>query len=157
MCFDDWEAGSKQVLGTVLGETLYKARLVLIQLPVQDKQLPPSVNEPSNNSPHPWCNSCKRMAIHPDELYGPSLYNFNFCFPYHSQTLETDEIKHVPFVPRLHAEVLFQNAITYPGDFRYMYSTPPGRSKNSWSTSRSPTAEIRPTWPSFASTKRRDQ
>ncbi len=96
-----------------------------MQLP--DKQLCPSIHGsgsgPSSSSPDPWCNlyeSARTAAIRPDELYGPTPYDFNFCLPYLPQTLETDVMKLVPFVPRLHAELLFQNAVAYPEDFRFM-------------------------------------
>lgn len=93
-----------------------------------DIQTNPTDGQPaSSDALGAWCNSYKpvRTAILPAELYGPTPYDFNFCFPYLPHSLETDQIKVVPFVPRLHAEILFQHTISYPEDFRYMILTPP--------------------------------
>lgn len=93
-----------------------------------DIQVIPTDSQPtSNHAPDAWCNSYEpvRPTVLPDELYGPTPYDFNFCFPYLPQSLETDQIKIVPFIPRLHAELLFKHAISYPEDFRYMTFVPP--------------------------------
>ncbi len=81
----------------------------------------------SSDAPDACCNSYnpERPSILPEELYGPTPYDFNFCFPYLPQSLETDQIKVIPFVPRLHAELLFQHTISHPEDFRYMAFTAP--------------------------------
>ncbi|KAM5543710.1 hypothetical protein V8D89_002327 [Ganoderma adspersum] len=37
------------------------------------------------------------------ELYGPDPYDINFAWPLHPESLQTDRLKIVPFVPRVHA------------------------------------------------------
>ncbi len=77
---------------------------------------------------HPWCNSYNHLAhatISADERYGPTPYDVNFCLPYNLKFLETDQIKLVPFIPRLHAEGFFLHALSYPEDFRLMHYSPP--------------------------------
>ncbi|KLO13219.1 hypothetical protein SCHPADRAFT_376968 [Schizopora paradoxa] len=75
----------------------------------------------------PWCNSYTntRPALPTDELYGPTPYDVNFCLPYDPKYLETDQVRLVPFIPRLHAQAFFQHAQSYPEDFRYMRYSPP--------------------------------
>lgn len=55
-----------------------------------------------------------------DALYGPTPYDINFCFPYLAQSLESPQIKLVPFIPRLHAETFFIHAREHPEDFKHM-------------------------------------
>ena len=44
---------------------------------------------------NPWI-----PRILPDaELYGPDPYDINFAFPLHAETLQSDRLKLVPFVP----------------------------------------------------------
>ena len=43
-------------------------------------------------------------TVLPDsELYGPDPYDINFAYPLHLDTLESDSLKLVPFVPAVHA------------------------------------------------------
>ena len=37
------------------------------------------------------------------ELYGPDPYDINFAWPLHPESLQTDRLKIVPFIPRVHA------------------------------------------------------
>jgi len=76
----------------------------------------------------PWCNSYNHLAratLSPDELYGPTPYDLNFCLPYDPKGLETDQIQFVPFIPRLHAVLFFEHALAFPEDFRFMHYSPP--------------------------------
>ena len=43
------------------------------------------------------------------ELYGPEPYDINFAWPIHPESLQTDRIKIIPFVPRVHAATLWAN------------------------------------------------
>ena len=43
------------------------------------------------------------------ELYGPTPYDINFAYPIHEDTLQSDRLKLVPFVPSVHAESYWQN------------------------------------------------
>lgn len=43
------------------------------------------------------------------ELYGPEPYDINFAWPLHPESLQTDRLKIVPFVPRVHAETYWAN------------------------------------------------
>ncbi|KLO11420.1 hypothetical protein SCHPADRAFT_929905 [Schizopora paradoxa] len=94
---------------------------------LNDHQIVSDSSSASDIAPDAWCNSYEpvRPTIFPDELYGPTPYDFNFCFPYLPQSLQTDQIKLIPFVPHLHAELLFQHTVSYPEDFRYMTFVPP--------------------------------
>lgn len=38
-----------------------------------------------------------------DQLWGPEPYDINFAFPLHLDTLESERVKVVPFIPRLYA------------------------------------------------------
>lgn len=44
------------------------------------------------------------------ELYGPDPYDINFVFPIHVESLETERVKLVPFVPRVHAQAYWDAA-----------------------------------------------
>ena len=43
------------------------------------------------------------------ELYGPDPYDINFAWPIHPESLQTDRLKVVPFVPRVHAATCWAN------------------------------------------------
>ncbi|KLO16820.1 hypothetical protein SCHPADRAFT_869114 [Schizopora paradoxa] len=101
-------------------------------LEAPSKQIPevPSQNQhhdpPSNAvdlSNSDWCNTYAPKptpTLSPDELYGPTPYDINFVFPYLPHSLETRQIKLVPFVPRIHAQDLFEHATACPRDFSYL-------------------------------------
>jgi len=66
-----------------------------------------------------WINSEGVRAppiVPPNELYGPTPYDINFHFPFRPQSLETQSISLVPFIPRLHAEAFFQYMVSHPDD-----------------------------------------
>ncbi|KAI0704610.1 acyl-CoA N-acyltransferase [Earliella scabrosa] len=43
------------------------------------------------------------------EQYGPTPYDINFAFPIHLDTLQSDRIKLVPFIPAVHASTFWEN------------------------------------------------
>ncbi|KAI0743527.1 acyl-CoA N-acyltransferase [Daedaleopsis nitida] len=53
------------------------------------------------------------------ELYGPTPYDINFSWPLHEETLKTDRLKLVPFVPSVHAETYWANVKDHPELFRF--------------------------------------
>jgi len=55
-----------------------------------------------------------------NELYGPTPYDVNFCFPYLPEVLNAGSIRLAPFIPRLHAEAFFRHTVVHPEDFKYM-------------------------------------
>ncbi len=87
------------------------------------------VELPTNaSSESSWCNAYDanaRPVVPASELYGPTPYDINFCFPYLPQTLDTDQIKLEPFIPRLHAGSFLRHASSFPEDFHFMRFTPP--------------------------------
>ncbi|KAI0338785.1 hypothetical protein BDW22DRAFT_1432305 [Trametopsis cervina] len=54
-----------------------------------------------------------------DEAYGPDPYDINFVFDLHFPSLETERVKVVPFVPRLHMEDYWAQVSTSPDLLRY--------------------------------------
>ncbi|KLO13243.1 hypothetical protein SCHPADRAFT_874454 [Schizopora paradoxa] len=81
-----------------------------------------------STTPSSWCNAYDPNAqpvIPKGQLYGPTPYDINFCFPYVPRALETDQIKLEPFIPRLHGVAFFQHATSFPEDFHFMRFTPP--------------------------------
>jgi RimJ/RimL family protein N-acetyltransferase len=42
--------------------------------------------------------------------YGPEPYDINWPYPIHTQTLENDVIQLVPYIPRLYADIFWENA-----------------------------------------------
>ncbi|KAI0700232.1 acyl-CoA N-acyltransferase [Cerioporus squamosus] len=49
-------------------------------------------------------------AVLPEaELYGPSPYDLNFAYPLHEETLQSDRLKLVPFIPSVHAETYWRH------------------------------------------------
>jgi len=54
-----------------------------------------------------WVNDYKPptpVSLSEAELYGPEPYDVNFTFPLHPESLESDRVKLVPFIPRVHGE-----------------------------------------------------
>ncbi|RPD55249.1 acyl-CoA N-acyltransferase [Lentinus tigrinus ALCF2SS1-7] len=43
------------------------------------------------------------------ELYGPTPYDINFAYPLHEETLQSDRVKLVPFIPSVHAETYWRH------------------------------------------------
>ncbi|KZV75335.1 acyl-CoA N-acyltransferase [Peniophora sp. CONT] len=43
-----------------------------------------------------------------EALYGPDPYDYNFCFPVDFTQLETDRVALAPLVPRIHAQLYFE-------------------------------------------------
>ncbi|KLO13242.1 hypothetical protein SCHPADRAFT_904421 [Schizopora paradoxa] len=60
------------------------------------------------------------VVLPADELYGPTPYDVNFCFPYLPAVLDAGSIRLTPFIPRLHAEAFFTHTAEHPEDFKYM-------------------------------------
>jgi len=84
-----------------------------------------SVIQPSTDTAvGSWCNSytvpTTLNVLPTDELYGPTPYDVNFCYPYLAQTLEHPQLKLIPFVPRVHAEAFFLHCREHPEDFKHM-------------------------------------
>jgi RimJ/RimL family protein N-acetyltransferase len=50
----------------------------------------------------------------PSEDFGPDPYDINFCFPIDVSHLESERVKLVPFIPRLHAETYFEQIRQHP-------------------------------------------
>lgn len=81
------------------------------------------IPSPATSTKFSWVNS---EGIHASpilprsELYGPTPYDINFYFPYLPRSLETAQIKLVPFIPRLHAEAFFQYITSHPNDVHLM-------------------------------------
>lgn len=44
-----------------------------------------------------------------DQLWGPEPYDVNFAFPLHLDTLQSERVQLVPFIPRLHARECWKN------------------------------------------------
>lgn len=59
------------------------------------------------------------------ELYGPDPFDINFVWPIHPELLETERVKLVPFIPRLHADSFGAQVETAPDIFRYYSSAWP--------------------------------
>ena len=60
------------------------------------------------------------------ELYGPTPYDINFAYPLYEETLRTDRLKLVPFIPSIHAETYWKHVKDRPELFQYypvLYST----------------------------------
>ncbi|KAI0755490.1 acyl-CoA N-acyltransferase [Fomes fomentarius] len=55
------------------------------------------------------------------ELYGPMPYDINFAYPIHSETLESDRIKLVPFVPAIHASTFWKHVQGRENDLYHYY------------------------------------
>ena len=76
-----------------------------------------------------WTNSYQPPppveALSDSELYGPEPFDVNFIWPLHPELLETDRVKLVPFVPRLHAGNFWSQVEATPDVFRYYASTWP--------------------------------
>lgn len=53
------------------------------------------------------------------ELYGPEPYNSNWVFPVIPESLETERVKLVPFIPSVHAKHYWTEAIKDPDLWRY--------------------------------------
>ncbi|EIN04868.1 acyl-CoA N-acyltransferase [Punctularia strigosozonata HHB-11173 SS5] len=71
-----------------------------------------------------WTNSFQPPPL-PDAsaLWGPDPYDLNFAFPIHSSTLQNALVAIVPFIPRVHAEAIY-NAFGSDADkaklFKYL-------------------------------------
>jgi RimJ/RimL family protein N-acetyltransferase len=50
----------------------------------------------------------------PSEEFGPDPYDLNFCFPIDVSHLESERVKLVPFIPRLHAKIYFDQIRQHP-------------------------------------------
>lgn len=53
------------------------------------------------------------------ELHGPDPFDINFVFPLHLESLETDRVKLVPFIPRVYGEAYWANVGNNPDLLRY--------------------------------------
>lgn len=71
-----------------------------------------------------WTNSYAPPNTQPEtiseaELYGPEPYDANFIWPIRPESLETERVKVVPFVPRIHAKPFWAKVETAPDLLRY--------------------------------------
>ena len=69
-----------------------------------------------------WTNSYqppRPTAVADSELYGPEPFDINFVWPIRLELLETDRIKLVPFVPRVHAKHFWSGVETAPDLLRF--------------------------------------
>jgi RimJ/RimL family protein N-acetyltransferase len=58
-----------------------------------------------------WVNLYQPPAAAPlIDLYGPDPYDINWPFPIHLQTLENDVVRLVPYIPRAHANIMWEQA-----------------------------------------------
>ncbi|KAI0030307.1 hypothetical protein K488DRAFT_72281 [Vararia minispora EC-137] len=48
------------------------------------------------------------------EDFGPEPYDINFCFPIDFSRLESERVKLVPFLPRLHAQIYLDQVLQHP-------------------------------------------
>ncbi|KLO11161.1 hypothetical protein SCHPADRAFT_930104 [Schizopora paradoxa] len=86
----------------------------------------PAHEIPGEDNVGSWCNAYEpqprifEQTLPESELYGPHPYDVNFCFPYLPEALRNKSLALVPFIPRLHAEKLFEHARHHPEDFQYM-------------------------------------
>ena len=53
------------------------------------------------------------------DLYGPDPFDVNFVWPIRPELLETDRVKLVPFIPRIHGEYFWDQVEASPGLLRY--------------------------------------
>ena len=58
------------------------------------------------------------------ELYGPTPYDINFAYPLYEETLRSDGLKLVPFVPRVHAATYWAHV---KDDLHTLFRTSDGR------------------------------
>lgn len=59
----------------------------------------------------------------PEDLsncYGPDPYDVNFMWPIDFSLLESERVKLVPFIPRLHAQTYVDHTAPYPDISRYL-------------------------------------
>lgn len=60
-----------------------------------------------------------QATLSQEKLYGPNPFDINFVFPLHLESLETDRVKLVPFIPRVYGEAYWENVSSNPDLLRY--------------------------------------
>ena len=69
-----------------------------------------------------WTNSYQPPEATPlaeSELYGPEPFDVNFVWPIDPELLETDRVKLVPFIPRIHGKHFWSQVEAAPDLLRY--------------------------------------
>ena len=70
-----------------------------------------------------WVNNYQPPSISDvlpeSELYGPTPYDLNFIFPIHQESLESERVKLVPFIPSIHGKHYWEVTSQNPDVWRF--------------------------------------